>query len=293
VERYALEPINFLYPLWMWAPLMAMTYLDGVALQSLRAFAPLLEDDPQSHPRLEYEFTHMPARPVLISALIWALIYAGLMLISFEPFLELYRLGPAAMWLSAITGLITFPIGGVLYYHTLRQLRLVSKTLGRVKQFNLFRLEPVYAFSRLTSHTGLIWLALLTLTQVFFPLRLLTGWTLAIYVVQAVLVLAAFVLPLWNVHQRLVAEKRRRLAEVDQRLDSKLQRMHRSLDADHLEEMEVIRHALQGLADEREILGKIPTWPWRTGTITGFASAMLLPVLLLLIQIILERLLVP
>jgi hypothetical protein len=166
VERYALEPINFLYPLWMWAPLMAMTYLDGVALQSLRAFAPLLEDDPQSHPRLEYEFTHMPARPVLISALIWALIYAGLMLISFEPFLELYRLGPAAMWLSAITGLITFPIGGVLYYHTLRQLRLVSKTLGRVKQFNLFRLEPVYAFSRLTSHTGLIWLALLTLTQV-------------------------------------------------------------------------------------------------------------------------------
>ena len=37
----------------------------------------------------------------------------------------------------------------------------------------------------LTSHTGLIWLALLTLTQVLFPLRLVTGWTLAIYVVIA------------------------------------------------------------------------------------------------------------
>ena len=293
VARYSIEPINLLYPFWLWAPLLAITYLDRVARQSLRVFAPLLEDDPDTLRRLEAEFTTMPAGPLLATGLIWILIYAVLMLITFETFLEIYQLGPTAAWVAAISGLITFPIGSVLYYHTVRQLRLVSKTLAKVKEFNLFRLEPVYAFSRLTSHTGLIWLVMLTLTQVFFPLRLLSAATIAMYVSQAVLVFAAFVLPLWNVHQRLVAEKRHQLAEVNRRLEGKLERMHRSLDADHLDELEPIRQALGGLMQEREILSKIPTWPWRTETITGFASAMLLPILLVIIQLILERLLVP
>lgn len=293
VPRYSLEPIDFLYPLWLWGPLLAMTYLDDVAKYSLRAFAPMLDDDPETIASLEVAFTSMPAGPVLITGLVWLLVYTLFMLATFETVLQIYQLGPLAMWWSGIMGLITFPIGGALYYHSIRQLRLVSQTLGRVKHFNLFRLEPVYAFSGLTARTGLVWLVMLTLTQVFFPLTLVSGPQIIIYVVQALLVFAAFVLPLWNVHQRLVDEKRRLLADINQRLESKLQRLHRSLDADHLDELDGIRQAIGGLQDEREILSKIPTWPWRTETLTGFASAMLLPIVLFLIQLVLERLLTP
>jgi hypothetical protein len=38
---------------------------------------------------------------------------------------------------------------------------------------------------------------------------------------------------------------------------------------------------------EREILGKLPTWPWSAGTIRGFGSALLLPITVFLLQRIL------
>ena len=293
VPRYSLEPVNFLFPLWLWGPLLAMTYLDDVARQSIRDFAPLLDEDRETIAGLEAAFASMPSGPVWITGLIWVFVYALFMLATFGTVLQLYQLGPFAIWWAVITGLMTFPIGGVIYYHSIHQLRLVNQTLARVKRINLFRLEPVYAFSRLTARTGLVWLVLLTLTQVFFPIQMVSAPQFIVYGVQALFVLAAFVLPLWSVHQRLVDEKRSLLADVNQRLESKLQRLHRALDSDHLDELDPIRQAIGGLTDEREILSKIPTWPWRTETLTGFASAMLLPIVLLLIQLLLERLLTP
>lgn len=291
IKPSTLERINFLYPLWTWMPMLVMTYLDHVARQSLQAFASLLDDSAEDLARLEAEFTHMPPGPVLATGLIWIGVYGLLMLVSFNVFVREYGLGSFAAWVSVLAGLVTFPVGGVLYYHTIRQLRLVSETVKRVRQFNLFQLDPVYAFSRLTSQTGLFWLLLLTLTQLFFPVDLLTVFSLSLYVMQVVLVFAAFVLPLWSVHHRLEDEKRRLLAEANLRLENKLQRMRRSLDADHLEELEPVRQAVGALVEEREILSKIPTWPWRSGTLAGFVSALILPIVLALVQIGLERLL--
>ena len=53
--------------------------------------------------------------------------------------------------------------------------------------------------------------------------------------------------------------------------------------------MEQIHLAIAGLDAERAILEKISTWPWRTETLTGFLSATILPIMLLLIQIIIEN----
>ena len=289
VKPYTLERINFLYPLWAWFPLLAMTYLDGVAKQSLQAFASLLDDSPEDLARLEEEFTHMPPGPVIATGLIWVGVYALMMVISFGSFVRDYGLGNFAMLVSGLVGLVTFPVGGVLYYHTIRQLRLVSETVKRVRQFNLFQLDPVYAFSRLTSQTGLFWLLLLTLTQLVFPANLLTVVSISLYVIMVVLVCAAFMLPIWSVHHRLKDEKSRLISEANQRLESKLEGLHRSLDADHLEEVVTIREAVCALVEEREILSKIPTWPWRTGTLAGFVSALILPVILVLIQVGLEK----
>lgn len=290
VKPYTLEPLNFLFPLWLWATLTFMTYLDGVAKQSLRTFAPLLEEDAETLACLEVEFTRMPAGLVLITNVVFVLIYMLMMAFTFKPFIQLYQLGPFAAWLAAITGLITFPIGGVLYYHTYRQLRLVSQTVKRVGRFDLFQLDPVYAFSRLTSQTGLIWLLMLTLTQLFFTTKLLSVVSVSLYIIMVLLAIVTLVLPLRSVHQRLVEEKRRLLAEANQRLESKLERLHRSLDADHLDEVATIREAVCILVDEREILVKIPTWPWRSTTFVGFVTALIFPIFLVVLQIILEKL---
>lgn len=47
--------------------------------------------------------------------------------------------------------------------------------------------------------------------------------------------------------------------------------------------------ALANLVIERDTLEKISTWPWGRGTLTGFLTALILPILLWIITRILER----
>ncbi|MFQ5596379.1 MAG: hypothetical protein ACE5HA_19725 [Anaerolineae bacterium] len=51
--------------------------------------------------------------------------------------------------------------------------------------------------------------------------------------------------------------------------------------------MTELHRAMSSLEIEREVLARIPTWPWQPGTLRGVASAVSLPVLVWLIQQIL------
>lgn len=48
---------------------------------------------------------------------------------------------------------------------------------------------------------------------------------------------------------------------------------------------------LDSLLLERDTLAKIPTWPWKPGTVAGFSSALLVPVIIWFCQQILMDLL--
>ncbi len=101
--------------------------------------------------------------------------------------------------------------------------------------------------------------------------------------------LAAFILPLRVVNAQLVWEKRRLLAENQRRVEALLAQLHQQIDQNKLNEVDQLNNAISGLRVERDILEKIPTLPWRTQTLTGFLSATILPILLLIIQIIIEN----
>jgi hypothetical protein len=130
---------------------------------------------------------------------------------------------------------------------------------------------------------------MLSLSLLLYPMQLATAPVLAIWVLQVVLAVAAFVLPLWFVHRRLVYEKRRLLAELNRRLEAKLERLHRCLDDNEIGEVDQINSAMSALNAERDILARIPTWPWRSGTLTSFLSVMVLPIILFLIQLVIEN----
>lgn len=284
---FTFSPMILLFPLWLWAPLAMMTYLDQVSLEALSSFSPLLDVEEEKLNRLKYEFTVMPARSVILSGVIWSIIYIIITYLAFEAFYVGYRVGTLLTVITIIEGLISFATASAIYYHSLRQLRLVDRTVKMAGQFNLFRLDPVYAFSRVTSLIGVSWMIMLSLTLLLFPIQLATAPVLVMWVLQVVLAVAAFVLPLWFVNRRLVSEKRRLLAELNRRLEAKLERLHRCLDDNELGEVDQINSAMSALSAEREVLTRIPTWPWRTGTLTGFLSAILLPILLFLIQLVL------
>lgn len=289
VPPFTFEPLNVSFPLWTWAPLAIMTYLDSIALWALSSFSPLMNVQDETIRRLEYEFTTMPARSVIISGVIWSIIYVIFTIQAFHTLYVAFELGTLARVHAVTMGLIAFFVGSTIYYHSIRQLRLVSRTVKKVKRFNMFRLDPVYAFSRLTAHTGVAWVIFISLALLIYPIELTPLPFLATLFLQVLLALAAFMLPLWNVHQRLVWEKRGLLAELNQRVEATLERLHRCLDEDELGEMGQINSALAGLAAERQVLIKIPTWPWRARTLTGFLSAILLPLVLFLIRLAIEN----
>ena len=286
IPAFTFKPLVPMFPLWLWGPLAIMTYLDAIALDALSKFSPLLDISPESMRRLEYEFTTMPARGVLISSWTWAGIYLIFTALAYPIYVALgFR--TLGIIHTILDGLIVFSIGSTILYHSIRQLRLVQQTVKLVRQFDLFRLDPVYAFSVLTARTSIAWVFLAALTLLMSPIQ---ASSLEIGpIIGIVMALAAFALPLWIVHQRLVAEKRKLLAEHDQRVASTLARLNHSVDENDLSGVRELNSVLKGLNTEGNILEKIRTWPWRTETLTGFLSAIVLPMLLFLLQIAIQH----
>jgi len=286
---YRFSPLALTFPLWLWGPLAIMTYLNSVSLEALANFRPLMDMPDEATSRLKYEFTTMPARGVMISGGIWTIVYVMFTYLSLDTMYTANGFGALAKGFSVVGGWISFFVGSAIYYHTIRQLRLVNRTVRMVKQFDLFRLDPVYAFSALTSRTGISWVILLSLTLLIVPLQTAPFPNLTMLILQVVLAVSAFALPLRIVNSHLVSEKRRLLAELDQRVKATLARLHRALDDNALEDVAQLNNAIAGLNAEREILAKIPTWPWRAGMFTGFLSIVVLPILLFLLQLFLAR----
>lgn len=292
LPAFSFNSILLLFPIWQWGTLAIITYLNKTSETAISSFCPLLDIDDEMLEKLKYEFTTMPAPGVILSGVIWTIVYLFLTYLSYDAFYVQYGLGKFYQVFTLLEGLICYFTGSVIYYHSLRQLWLVNRIVKMVRQFNLFQLEPVYAFSHLTARTGISWMFMLGLTLLTFPLDLAQGLTFAVLILQVILALAAFALPLRFVNYHLVAEKRRLIAKLNQRVESTLEQVHRSIDENRPGEVENLNSALTGLNTEREILTNIPTWPWRAGTLSGFLSAIALPIILLLAQIAIERFLV-
>lgn len=286
---FTFNPLLATFPVWLWIPMAVMTYVDSVSVSALSSFRPLLDVDEEQYDRLKYELTTMPPRGVFLSGLFWGINYLLLTYLGYQVFYVAYGLDSFLAAIVFTVGLITYLTGSALYYHSLRHLSLVNRVVRMAKKFNLFRLDPVYAFSRVTSLIGISWMLMLTLTLLTLPIRLATGLGIAIMAVQILLAIAAFVLPLWFVHRRLVAEKLNLIIELNLRVQSAMDKLHHALDKNEKEDIDHFSNALMGMGAEREVLTAIPTWPWRAGTLTGFISAIVLPIVLFLIQFAIQK----
>ena len=276
------------FPFLVWGPLAMMTYLDISARHALAAFSPLLDVHPETMRRLEYEFTTMPARGVLLQAIVWTFLWAIFSFVVYIPVIgPRFNLGPATVAFALAEAFLAFNIP--ILYHTVRQLRLVNRTVKLVRQFDLFRLDVVYAFSVLTARTGVAWLLFVTFALLIAPIQLSPIPLFAFLCMGMLSALAAFALPLWVVHWHLVVEKRKLMAEYSQRLKTLLARLHHAVDENEPGDLAGLHDALEGLNIEGGVLEKIRTWPWSAGTLTGFLSAIVLPMVLFFVQLVIQR----
>lgn len=90
-----------------------------------------------------------------------------------------------------------------------------------------------------------------------------------------------------------IAEKGRLLDEASDRMKVSLAELHRRVDQSDLRDMDSLSKAIAGLEIERNLLIRIPTWPWQPDSLRTLIVALLLPLILWATQALLGRLLTP
>ena len=269
------------------AMLWAFGYLERVATAAFDDFRPALLLATESADRLRDEMTVVPWAPSL-----WLTAGAAGLTAA------IFALDPAS---SGIVGLSS-PVAAILYlvqafataillivlYRLLRHMQLVQQALARWVVVDPFRPGPLNALSRITATTGVTLVLLVGSSTFVVPLpsdlgAFLLNW--APYVIAPpVIATIAFVVPLYGTHQRLVAEKARLHGEADERLKGLLTEVNRAIDDRDLDGLDPLTRAVAAVLQQREIVAKLSTWPWSSGTARGFLSAILLPIALFVAQ---------
>jgi hypothetical protein len=265
-------------------------YLDDMAARALRQFRPALDVSDAEFAQLRYELTTLPARPTLLATAIGAawiaiflVVFAGNLLGEAKVFTS-----PAATLLDGALLFVIWGSNGALVYHTIHQLQLVSRiyTMARV---NVFRLGPLYAFSALTARTAVGWLFITYAFIGSLPGLVNNPAVIGSVIGLTLLAVVTFAVPLLGIHGMLEAEKHRLLDEAGAQLELSILETHGHLDEHALDHVPALKTAMEYLLAEKEMLAKLPTWPWQPGTIGGLGAALILPIVLWAIQHVLER----
>lgn len=265
-------------------------YLDNTAVTALSTLRPALKATEEEYGRLRYEITTLPARPTLLASVVTLLIATvpeslwGT-LSSYE---ALVAASPISGALVYSIYLITWCMFGALIYRTIRQMRLINRIYTRYTRINLFRMGPLYAFSGLTA---LMAVGLTVPPYGFMVINqeiLYDTRSVGVVFLVTVLAVATFAWPLLGIHRLLVKEKGRLLEESSRRLEATIVELHQRVDSAELEGMMDLNMAIASLEIEQQALSRIPTWPWQPETVRLLATALLLPLVLLLAQVVLQ-----
>lgn len=286
------QPAFVLVSAWTWVPVALINCLNDAAISALDKYRDLLKlEDEKSFELLKFQFTSSPARPVLVTNIFFIGLF--FLFVFVLPFDILATWNVLTLTVTILSGIPMFALGSGFYYHMIHMLIMVDRTHRMSKPFNIYNREPIFAFSELTAKSSLAILLLATLNIVLIPAPMIDSRILFLEITLVPIGLAAFIMPLWEAHRRLVEAKRRLQATTERKIESTIRQLHISLETDDTGKMEFLNKALASLVIERDIVDRLPTWPWRKGMLTGVSSALVIPLLLLVLQIYIQRWLQP
>ena len=249
--------------------IMLIKYLNQVARRSFATFKPALAISDSEPSYLEQQLTTTPRRGVLITVLLSSMlviVYLAntpyvLLLMQNSPHIALIEIGFYSF---------TFVVMGIYFYHTLWQLWMVSRLHTMIANVDLFDLHPLYAFSRLSSQTGISLLlmnffGILTDPATFTNIALINVTAIAF-----VLAILSFVLPLLGIYQRITVEKRYLHQRISLQLGELVQQMYVTEEPQRIDTVVPDAQLLSALAKTRSIVEDIPTLPLEKGTLINF-----------------------
>jgi hypothetical protein len=285
----SIDPDNTAFALFVVYWVGLYQYLTGVGTRSLKGFRPLLDVEDSEIARINHELATLPRWIGLLSIPLGFGFAAAMTLGDPAPYGDIIpRTALPYVGDIAISGfmLSTFIC---LVIRSVRQLRLVSRLHARATNINLLKLEPAHAFSALTSRTGIGIIFVLIFSIPLNPTPLDSTVDIFVSVMTLLLAIVVFVLPIIGIRNHLEEEKRSVLNETSDLLQTTNDRLHELIRGDDFQDVEVTKVAMEALIRERELIGKISTWPWDLSTLRGFTSALLLPIILWLATRLLEK----
>ena len=281
------DPYQLNFQIWLLVVLVAGDYYLGAAGSAIDEFRPALSVDDETFHRLRYEYTQVPARAGwLITGFaavfsVWA--------VSFGRPYQQSGLSAVALYLTA---LFMFWLVFFFMFYLWRVVRKTADLYGLVREINFFHLEPLYAFSGLSSRIAIFLVlagVLSYLTNVVFAespnaagFAFFTGINVAVAI-------GTFLYPLYGIHLRLAATKEQVAKANDVRLEAAYRELHRRTDARELEGMADLHHEIQAILEFRREIQATSTWPWEPGTLRAVVTALLLPIVLWATQQVLQR----
>jgi hypothetical protein len=245
-------------------------------------YRPMLDLKDDEFARLKHTFTKMPGR---MGTFIFLLgiglgIIAAVSTREISP--EINFVFPALayfLW-GAGNGL-----GILISFQLVRQLRQMSVIFKMTKKVDIFDLSSIYAFSRYTAVAAIsifviIYVTPLALDPTSFASEAISFQTVG-WIIFSLMV---FFLPLRRINRQLVAEKERMLKEAHTRMQEIFERIHTHVDEKDYQNVSGIHSLLASLKEEIEIIGGIPTWPWKSGTLRALIATLALPIALSYLQ---------
>jgi hypothetical protein len=297
--------LNGVTPLYL---LALIHYLDDSAAAALARFRPVLTVDETGYDQLGYQLTTLPARPTWIAAGLSVVYTFSALALNTQTAQRAESGGTAStvtgqqaesggiaavfVVLNLWSNLLIYVLVFVAIYHTLHQLRLVNTIYTQHTRINLFQQGPLYAFSSLTARTAI---GVGLPTYVWFQANSEYGMgTSASDIIQTVflggLIVVTFLWPLLGAHRLLAREKQRLQDEVGRRIEATLAILHQRADSSDLQDFAAQGGVLDRLLTEQGVIDKLRTWPWRTETVGGLGVAFFVPIVIWVVQRILERL---
>jgi len=264
--------------------------LDNQAVTALDSMRSTLEMTEPEFGEFQHMLSNMPSRAPLIAGLTTLASYILIERLWIAPisFAALEQLPIFAIVFHFVDKSSAF-VYGAFFYHTIRQLRLVNTINSNYIRVSLFNLGPLQAFSKLTASTAVGLVAGAYAWMLINPELLADPVSLGFVGLISVLAVSVFVWPLLGAHRRMEMEKARMLHDIDLQFEAAFSKLNRRLGDDDYSAIERLNGIISSLEIQHRRIAAIPTWPWRPGTARFVLTAIALPLILTIVQLLVQQ----
>jgi hypothetical protein len=276
VGEFTIYSFDSLYGL---IPLLGYGLLSVVAAKALIRFRPALEVSDDEFEEIRHQLT------TTRSLTGWIVGGAGIVLgvvalVSDPEVLEAMQSSVLTLvFYSVFDLLINVALSLALVVRVGILIRQITRLHRSATHIDLFHPGPAHAFATVTATAAASIIFMVTVSGMLDPATFENPVWIGFIVAIGVLSTAAFFLPLNEMRRRLKAEKRRLLDHTKTLIGDATGSIESAFAAGKLDEIPKLKTALDVFNGEEDRIDDASTWPWDTGTLRGFATTLLLPVI--------------